>query len=138
MKQIEGQISLVDLMRDKTGFSCGDQYRSEGYTNAWDGMPDHECAVDVIDHEGNRFQIECQKGLDGSMVFYVGHRGKGYDICWWREIKKTTCAGCAHFHEVVSGLGDIYNDTACLKDRPWAKFKDPEDPACEYYTRAET
>lgn len=43
------------------------------------------------------------------------------------------CAGCAHFHDVVSGLGDIYHDTACLKDSPWAKFKNPEDPACKDY-----
>lgn len=44
-----------------------------------------------------------------------------------------TCAGCTHFRDVVSGLGDIYHDTACLKDRPWAKFKKPEDPACKDY-----
>ena len=132
-RQIEGQLNLIDLMQDKTGYSIGEQYRSEGYTNAYDAMPDHPCKVNVIDHKGNRFQIECRKGLDGGMVFYVGSRGKGYDICWWREVEQKTCAGCAHFHEVVSGLGEIYHSTACLKDRPWARPKEPEDPACKDY-----
>lgn len=76
-RQIEGQLNLLDFMQDKTGYSIGDQYQSEGYTNAYDAMPDHPCTVDVIDHAGNRFRIECQRGLDGGMVFYVGNRGKG-------------------------------------------------------------
>lgn len=131
-RQIEGQLSLIDFMPDKTGYSIGEQYQSEGYTNAYDAMPDHPCKVDVIDHDGNRFQIECVESF-GRMAFNVGHRGKGYDICWWREVEPITCAGCTHFHEVVSGLGDIYHDTACLKDRPFATLKEPENPACEDY-----
>jgi len=131
-KQIEGQLDLIDLMQDKTGYSIGEQYRSEGYTNACDAMPDHPCMVDVIDHEGNRFMVDCVESF-GKMAFSVGNRGKGYDICWWREVKQKTCAGCAHLCAVVSGLGDIYHVTACLKDRPWAKFKTPEDPACKDY-----
>lgn len=132
IKQIEGQLNLIDLMQDKTGYGIGEQYSSEGYTNAYDAMPDHPCKVDVIDHDGNRFRIECVESF-GSMAFNVGHRGKGYDICWWREVEQKACAGCMHFHEVVSGLGDIYHDTACLKDHPWARFKKPEDPACKEY-----
>lgn len=134
IKQIEGQLNLIDLMPDKTGYSIGEQYRSEGYTNAYDAMPDHPCKVDVIDHAGNRFQIECVESF-GSMAFNVGHRGKGYDICWWREVEQ--CAGCTHFYHVISGLGEIYHDTACLKDSPWAKFKNPEDPACKEYEQRE-
>lgn len=82
---MNGQMNMIDFMADKTGFNCGEVYRSEGYTNVYDAMPDHECKVEVIDHEGNRFQVECHKGLGNYMVFEVGHKDKGYDICWWRE-----------------------------------------------------
>lgn len=60
-------------------------------------------------------------------------RGSGFKPA--KKLPKTRkkCGSCAHFHEVVSGPGDIYHGTACLKDRPWAHFKEPDDPACEYY-----
>ena len=132
-RQIEGQMSMLDIIKDKTGYTIGDQYRAEGYISAYDAKPDHECEVDVIDHNGNKFRAIAKLSF-GRMAFDTNKYGsRGYDICWWREVKHRTCAGCAHFRDVVSGLGDIYHDTACLKDRPWAKFKKPEDPACKDY-----
>ena len=131
-RQIEGQLNLIDLMQDKTGYSIGDQYRSEGYINAYDAMPDHPCEVDVIDHAGNRFRIECQRGLDGSMVFYVGNRGKGYDICWWREVKQKTCRTCSHWRPYVSGLGEIYHGWTCF-GFGISKSDRADKPACDTY-----
>jgi len=86
-KQIPGQISMFDLMpEEEDPRSCGERYRAEGYTNAWDAMPDHACTVEVIDHKGNRFKAEVHESF-GSMVFDLNRYGShGYDICWWKEI----------------------------------------------------
>lgn len=77
-----GQMTLYDYYMEN--FSIGAQYRREGYTNVYDAMPDHECKVAVIDHEGNRFKARAVLSF-GSMAF--AGRDRGYDICWWREIK---------------------------------------------------
>lgn len=131
MRQIDGQLNLIDLMQDKTGYSIGEQYRSEGYTNAYDAMPDHPCKVDVIDHEGNRFQIECVESF-GRMAFNVGHHGKGYDICWWKEIEKPKkCGSCIHMRRSVYGLME-YHGWACF-GFGISRSQDPQQTACEMY-----
>lgn len=79
MKPMPGQITLYDYWLEN--FSIGARYRSEGYTNVYDAMPDHEGLVDVIDHEGNRFTQQAVLSF-GSMAFRG--RNKGYGICWWR------------------------------------------------------
>ncbi len=75
------------------------------------------------------------KQIEGQMSLFDNIPGENGEK---QQKQRKYCSGCAFFHEVVSGLGEIYHSTACLKDRPWARFKEPEDPACEYYTRAET
>ena len=83
------QMNLIDICEDLTGFSIGEQYQHKGFTNAWDAMPDHECVVEVIDHNGNRFKSEVKASF-GSMVFDTNRYGsQGYDICWWRELIPT-------------------------------------------------
>ena len=62
------------------------QYTSEGYINAYDKMPDHDCDVNVIDHNGDRFKARCEYNKFGKMGF--SGKSKGYDICWWKEITR--------------------------------------------------
>lgn len=57
------------------------------YTNSYDQMPDHDCIVDVIDHDGNRFRTRAYLNVFGIMVFDAS-KSKGYDICWWKEVEK--------------------------------------------------
>lgn len=132
MKQIKGQMSMLDIIKDKSGFSCGEQYRAEGYTNAYDAMPDHECEVDVIDHEGHRFRSVVKQSF-GSMAFDLNKYGdRGYDICWWREIKQKTCQTCSHWKPCVYGLGDIYHGWACF-GFGISKSNSADKPACDTY-----
>ena len=78
MKPMPGQITLFEYWLDN--FSFGAQCRKEGYTNAYEAMPEREGRIDVIDHEGNRFTAQAVMSF-GRMAF----RGsRGYDICWWR------------------------------------------------------
>lgn len=79
---MKGQITLWDYYMDN--FSRAAQMRREGFTNAFDEMPDHECIVLVEDHNGNRFKQKVVNSF-GRMAFYG--RSKGYDICWWKEVK---------------------------------------------------
>lgn len=69
--------------------TIGDIYRKEGYTNCYEAHPDHDCDVEVIDHEGHRYKARFKINEFGTPCFditkFKGHRG--YDICWWREIK---------------------------------------------------
>lgn len=136
-KQIPGQLSMLDLCQDKTGYSIGEQYRAEGYTNVYDRMPDHPCEVEVIDHEGHRFKSVAKISF-GRMVFDLNKYGdQGHDICWWREIEQKTCRTCSQFFDYVCGLGEIYHGTACGKDRPFSVDKAPDDPACDAYEERE-
>ena len=65
-----------------------EQYRKEGYKNTYtDPKPDHDCDVDVIDHEGNRFRTRLYLNEFGHWV-YDSTKGRGYDICWWKEVKE--------------------------------------------------
>ena len=67
----------------------GDKMRKEGYTNAYDRMPDHDCDVAVVDHEGHRFKTRFYVNEFGSKVFDAT-KGRGYDICWWKELPPQT------------------------------------------------
>lgn len=135
MKQIPGQMSMLDIITDKKGFSCGEQYRAEGYTNAYDAMPDHPCEVEVIDHEGNRFKSVAKISF-GSMVFDTNKYGdRGYGICWWREIKQKTCATCGHFCWVWNPDGDPYRQ-ACF-GFVISRSDNPDQEACEAYEERE-
>lgn len=82
MKENE-QMTFFDYYLEH--FSIGAQYRREGYTNTYDTLPDHDCTVDVIDHEGNRFKTRFEINEFGWKVFDA-RNSKGYDICWWKEI----------------------------------------------------
>ena len=64
---------------------CGIQYELEGYRNAYDAMPDHDCEVLVIDHEGHRFKTRAYRNEFGNKVFDAT-KSKGFDICWWKEV----------------------------------------------------
>lgn len=77
-------IHEMDLINRPYMLIC--QYTSEGYINAYDKMPDHDCDVNVIDHNGNRFKARCEYNKFGTMVF--SGKSKGYDICWWKEITR--------------------------------------------------
>ncbi len=123
MKQIEGQLSLFDI-RDTTKKRRPCEYSFERYI-------------------GQR--VVFKGGIAGTVTeiepYYTTIKtDDGGELAGTPTTISPlkTCGACAHFREVVSGLGEIYHSTACLKDRPWANFKEPEDPACEYYTRAET
>lgn len=78
------QFDLFDYAHDGS-LNIGAQYTLEGFTNRYDRMPDHDCMVDVIDHEGNRFKTRAYVNKFGYPVFDAT-KGKGYDICWWKEI----------------------------------------------------
>lgn len=134
MRQIDGQMSLIDFMPDKTGYSIYEQYKSEGYTNAWEAMPDHECEVEVIDRNNNRFKARVVKSV-GCMVFDTNNSGPkakgGYDICYWREVKK--CGSCAHMRRSVYGLLE-YHGWACFgMPDSISRSSDPEQAACDQY-----
>jgi hypothetical protein len=81
------QITLWDYYLEN--FSIGAQYQREGYTNTYDRKPDHNCTVAVIDHEGNRFKTKFYTNEFGTKVFDATN-SRGYDICWWKEVK--TCS----------------------------------------------
>lgn len=80
------QFELSDF-DSKCDLHIGVQYKLEGYTNAYDAMPDHDCQVLVIDHEGNRFKTRAYVNKFGNKVFDAT-KSRGYDICWWKEIIK--------------------------------------------------
>lgn len=80
----DGQMTLEDWYMEN--FSLGAQLRKEGYTNAYDAMPDHDCEVDVVDHNGNRFRTMAVINKFGNKCFQGPD--KGYGICWWREVEK--------------------------------------------------
>lgn len=82
--EIPGQMTFFDYYLEH--FSIGAQYRKEGYTNVYDKKPDHDCDVLVIDHEGNRYKTRAFCNEFGYTVFDAT-KGKGYDICWWRETR---------------------------------------------------
>ena len=82
-QQIEGQMTFWEYYLEN--FSYGAKCRKEGYTNAYDRMPDHDCTVAVIDHNGNRFKTRAYINQFGNKVFDAT-KGKGYDICWWKEV----------------------------------------------------
>lgn len=84
---MKGQITLDDYWFEN--FSYGAKCRKEGYTNTWDKMPDHDCEVAVIDHEGHKFNTRAYFNEFGNMV-YDATKGKGYDICWWKEMKNVS------------------------------------------------
>lgn len=66
----------------------GLKYRREGYHNVYvDKKPDHDCIVDVIDHEGHRFRTTLYRNKFGYWVF-DSTKSRGYDICWWREVRE--------------------------------------------------
>lgn len=84
VEKVEGQqMTLFDYYLEN--FSIGAQYQKEGYTNAYDTMPDHDCEVLVIDHEGHRFKTRAYRNKFGCKVF-DSTKSIGYDICWWKEI----------------------------------------------------
>ena len=55
-----------------------------GWVNCWDRMPDEPGEYLVEDRVGNRFKVEAVISF-GHMAWYVGRKGYGYDICWWKE-----------------------------------------------------
>ena len=61
----------------------------DGWTNCWDAMPEKPGTYLVEDREGNRFKADAHISF-GNMVWTVGRRDKGYDICWWKEIKESS------------------------------------------------
>ena len=79
---MDGQMTLWDYYLEN--FSHGADMQREGFTNAYDRMPDHDCRVLVEDHNGNRFKTNAIKNIFGHMVFHGS--SKGYDICWWKEV----------------------------------------------------
>lgn len=84
-KQIAGQINLWDHYLEN--YSLGAKYRKEGFTNAYDAMPDHECVVLVIDRNDKRWKCEIKQSF-GKMVFDMNRFGAhGYEPVWWKEIE---------------------------------------------------
>lgn len=83
---MEKQMSIFDFLdiNDKN-IPYGIRCRREGYTNVYDRLPDHDCKVAVIDHEGHRFTTRFYKNSLGSNVFDAS-KSRGYDICWWKEV----------------------------------------------------
>ena len=131
--QIPGQLSMLDICADKTGYTIGEQYRNEGYTNSRDAMPDHECEVEVIDHNGNRFQATAKMSF-GRMVF---QGSKGYDICWWREAKQKTCRTCSHWNPYTHGWEPKPVGYACF-GFGISKSNSADNPACDTYQERAT
>lgn len=85
MRAMPGQMTFWEYYLEN--FSYGAQCRREGYHNSYDDPdPDYDMVVDVIDHEGHRFRTTLYKNEFGNWVFDAT-KGKGYDICWWKEVR---------------------------------------------------
>lgn len=106
----EGQMDLFSFI-DNPYESIREKYTREGYTNVYDRRPDHPCEVDVIDHEGNRFRTRAVESF-GHITFDTT-KGRGYDICWWKEVVKV-CRNCSHMRRCTSGFDGIYHGFACF------------------------
>lgn len=72
------------------------------------------------------------KQIEGQMSLFDILEPENAEKCSTPALK---CSDCAHFIHYVCGLGECYHGTACVKDRPFAVDKDPEDTACKDYIR---
>ena len=114
-----------------------DKLTREGFTNAYDRMPDHDCEVLVVDHNENRFKTRAYKNKFGYMVF-DSTKGRGYDICWWKEIGPIrSCGDCKYFRTYVDAYTCEPLGTICVDDSPLSRPANAEDPACKRWAKKE-
>lgn len=130
-EQIKGQMDIFDFIENPSE-TLGEKLTKEGFTNAWDRMPDHDCEVMVIDHNGNRFRTKAFRDKFGSMVFDAT-KSSGYDICWWMEVAPIlqTCESCIHFRHIVNAYTCEPIDTSCIKNKPFSVDVSPGQSACK-------
>lgn len=85
---MKGQITIYEwLGYPKYYDRCSRQmqeYIHEGYRNAYEDPPNHECLCTVIDHAGHRWKSRFYQNQFGIWV-WDATKSRGYDICWWKE-----------------------------------------------------